>query len=186
MLELIASIPLWVALLGAMAGGAVIYYGNRRVNEGLRSTGLLVASLAVLLGAAHFLIDTDAQRCERRTWQIVDCADKHDWARLQTLLDEHTRLDLAGQGNNVEGAAAITQAGQAAANSVGLRSVSVFVHRTQQVDNQITVTFSAATVQDQTQGRPEATGWEFDYHDVGGVWRLAEIKLLSVGTQQLQ
>jgi hypothetical protein len=186
MADLLANIPWWLTGVVLLAGIVVVVHANSRNQSTARSIGLLMVSLGVLMGLCPFLIDTDAERCERRTRQIVQCADQGDWTRMQSLLDAKTHTRLGNKWSDEMGAETIAKSAQTVANQIKLKSVFIISLKTEQEPNQITVTFSAATVQDPTQDRPYPSGWEFDYVPDGKAWRLAEIKLLSLGSESLQ
>jgi hypothetical protein len=193
MAQLLANIPWWFTLFLIFAGALAVYYGNRRIDTRTRSAGLLVVSLAMLLGAARFLIDTPAEMVERRTRQIVDCCDKQDWPRLAGLLDADTQLDVSGKEHelavanmNFRGADNVTKDAQAAAEAAKLKAIQIMSLKTEPVEGMITVTFGVYTVQDSTQGQPFPSSWEFDYFPSGSRWDLRTIKLTSWGNETLQ
>jgi|GEM_PF-3825900 len=183
--EILANFPWTLIFLFILVGAGLIWYGNRHTKLGIRSGGLTIVSIALLLGACHFLIDTDAERAERRTRQIVDYADKQDWTHLQSLLDADTSVTLGHYGKAATGADLITDSAKTSAKMVGLKQVFISSLRTKQDDTGITITFRVYTRQEQTQDRPAASDWEFDYHqrDDKSPWDLKDIKLLTVDQQ---
>ena len=184
MAELLANIPWWILAGLVLAGAVMLVHGNRANKSGLRTAGISVLSLALLLGAAHFLIDTPAERAERMTRQIVDAADKADWPRLRTLLDANTDAEFTGLRPEVHGGDAIAQTAQAAAHTAGLTSAAIWSLRAEQAGDQITITFVAYTMQEQSQGRPVTSNWQFDWRVIEGRPHLTKITLLSFGNQQ--
>src|ERR1700690_2724537 len=106
MLVFLTEIPWWLTLGLVLAGVVILTHGNRRANSRMGPVGLLGVSLAFLLGAARFLIDTDAERCERRTRQIVEDANNQNWAAMENLLDTDTEIDMAKQWPTPKGPAA--------------------------------------------------------------------------------
>jgi hypothetical protein len=186
MFEFLAYTPWWLIGSVALAGAVLLTYGNNRSNARVRMAGLLVVSLAILLLALVFLVDTAAERMERRTIAIVNAADKQDWTVLASLLDDDTAVSLGGKSKDAAGRQGIADAASAAAKLAGLKSVAIASKKTTQDDGQITVTFTAATVQDETQGIAYPSGWEFDYAQSGKQWDLRQIRLLSVGPDRVQ
>jgi hypothetical protein len=193
MSQLLANIPWFVTIFLLLAGGITLYYGNRTADSRTRSIGLVVVSLAILLGAARFLIDTPAELCEKRTRQIVDSCDKQDWARLVTLLDANTQLEVSGKDKELSvtnmdfhGGNNVARDAQAAAEACKLKNVGIVSLKTEPMEGMITVNFNAYSVQDSTEGQPFPSGWEFDYFPVGSGWELRQIKLTSLGNESLQ
>jgi hypothetical protein len=191
MAQFFAHIPWWLTAILLLAGVILIVHGNTHTKPRLRSTGLTIVCIAVLLGVAWLLIDTDAEKCEHRTADLVSAADAQDWAKLQSLLDKNTQIDFSGAGNEAKwqsslGPDKISAAAQAIAKEVGLHHVYIISRTTTQVPGKITVTLSAASLQDETQDRPYASGWEFDYQSDGSnPWHLQLIKLISLQNQTL-
>jgi hypothetical protein len=190
MFQFLAYTPWWLIAFLALAGTILLTYGNQRNNIRIRSTGLIIVSVAILLLAGIFLVDTDAERATRHTEQIVEACDHKDWTKLASLLDANTHISLAGNElpgkvADCTGPQAIAQAAQIAANAVGLKSVGIVSKRVEQTDGLISITFTAAAVADQTLDRPTASGWEFDYRPVNKKWTLTDIKLLNEGVASL-
>lgn len=184
MADWIANIPWWLLIGLLVVGAGVVIFANRTSRSGLRSIGIAVVALALLLGVGRFLIETDAEKAERITRQIVTSVNAADWAALQTLLSAGTDTDFLGNHPNVRGAAEITQAAQTTAKAVGLNSVRIWSLRTDQNKDWITVTFVAYTVQTQTQGQPLPSSWEFDWHVLPAhQLNLTKIALLNLGGQ---
>ncbi|MGA2232861.1 MAG: hypothetical protein ABSH22_18330 [Tepidisphaeraceae bacterium] len=186
MFQFLAYTPWWFIAAVALTGAVLLTYGNARANVRVRTAGLLTVSLAILLLALVFLVDTDAERMERRTVEIVNAADKQDWPKLATLLDDDTEVFTFGKSKDSSGRQGIADAAAAAAKMAGLKSVAIANKRTTQDDTKIAVTFTAGTVQDETGGSGYPSGWEFDYFPNGKQWDLREIRLLSVGSESVQ
>ncbi|HTW93955.1 MAG TPA: hypothetical protein VMD30_04115, partial [Tepidisphaeraceae bacterium] len=143
-----------------------------------------LVAIALLLGVGRFLFETDAEKAERITRQIVHCCDVQDWKTLQTLLGPDTDTDFIGNHPNVRGAAQIANAAETAAKACGLSSVKILSLRTEQNNDWITVTFIAYTIQSQTGNQPLTSSWQFDWHDLPGHHlNLIKITLLNLGGQ---
>jgi hypothetical protein len=186
MANLLAGIPWWLSAALLLAGMVMLVHANRHNSGKLRSIGLVVTSLAVLMGVLPFLIDTDAEKAERRTRQLVDSADKKDWTRMQSLLDADTHISLGNKWPDAKGSKEIAQAASAISDKVGLEQVFIVSLKTTQTPDQIAVTFSAASKQEASQDRYYPSGWEFDFRPTGNAWDLREIRMLSLGDQSTQ
>jgi hypothetical protein len=191
MTAILANIPFWLTVGLILIGAVLLTHGNRAGQSNLRSAGLAVISLALLLGVARFLIDTPAEKCEKRTRQLVDSANRQDWTQLQNLVDPDTAVDLSGREKGAVGKD-IGKMADALAKKVGLSEVTVWELRTQQTPQQITVTLIAAYEVKDTGNQGHPSGWEFDYlpptypASSSGRWDLRTIKLLSLEGQSLQ
>jgi hypothetical protein len=186
MFQFLAYTPWWLIFILLLAGAILLFYGNRRGAKRLREAGLMVFALGILLGAAFFLIDTDPERMERYTKQIVADVDAHDWPRLQGMLDPQTQLDFGGQAPsglaNVRGADQIMQLTQKEATQVDLRRVVITGTRTEQSDDLIVVAFNAASWQAASLDRPVVSSWQFNWRLRGGKWFLDTIKLINLAS----
>jgi hypothetical protein len=193
MTALLANFPWWLTAAFILFGSVMLTHGNRRGNSNVRSIGLAVISLAFLLGAARFLIDTPAEKCEKRTRLIVDSVNRGDYATLANLIDTDTAVDLSGAdkdlGLQVAKGALIPKAAEFAVKKVGLTEVAVWELNTKQIpDQQITITFIAAYKVKDTGDAGHPSGWEFDYlppAKAGDPWDLRKIKLISLEGQAL-
>jgi hypothetical protein len=186
-MSFLANFPFWATIGLILFGSVMLTHGNRRGNANIRSIGLTIVSLAFLLGAARFLIDTPAEKCEKRTRQIVEYANQGDWTDLQKLMSDDTAVDLSGQdrelGIQAAKGAAIGKAAQIAATKVGLTGVTVYELTTKQIPGQITITFVAAYTVKDTGSSGQASGWEFDFLSPAkssDPWDLRKIKLISL------
>jgi hypothetical protein len=184
MAELLMEIPWWVIGVLVFVGSGLILHANSRNMPRLRTGGLLTVSVAFLLIAARYLIDTPAERAERRTRELVQVCDRQDWPRLQVLLDPETDVDLAGRGPNAKGPEAIRKVGEVMAKQIGLKRAFIISIGTEETSSQITVNLTGGTTADQTLDRPVVSNWEFDYVPVDNMWHLEHIKLLKVDDNQ--
>jgi hypothetical protein len=184
MSELVMQIPWWMIGVVVFAGSTVILIANRSNKPRLRTAGLLAVSVAFLLIAARYLIDTPAEQAERRTRSIVQACDAQNWSHLQALLDPETDVDLAGRGPNAKSADAICKVGEALAKQIGLKRAFIISVGTDQSAGQITVTLTGGTTADQSLDRPVVSSWEFDYVPVATQWHLKHIKLLKIDDNQ--
>ena len=182
---LLSNVHWWLPAFVAAVGVVLFAAANRRAEVRLRSAGLLLVAVAVALGVARYLIDTDQEKMERRTREIVACADHQDWVKMQTLLDPETYLDLAGKGPvpSAKGGLAIAEAADEGSKLVGLKSVAITSLKSDQTDTLIKVTFTAFSTQNGTLDRPYPSSWEFDWQQRGKDWFLQDIKMLSLGNE---
>jgi hypothetical protein len=181
--QFFGAIPWWLLIAILLAGAAMVVHGNQRGQAPVRSAGLLVICLGLLLGAARFLFPTNAERMASRTRQIVQCASDKNWSRMQGLLDADTRVDLAGHWPSAAGAANICKDAQTIAQKVKLTSVYLWGLKSRQTGPRIVVTFTAYTRQEATQDSPYPSDWEFDYLLRGNRWDLSQITLTNLDGQ---
>ena len=186
-MQFLANTPWWLIILILFAGAILLFFGNRNQNRPLRTTGLCLLSLGILLIAAVFLIDTPAERMERNTKQIVADVDSKDWTRLHAMLDPQTQLDFGSQApaglSNVSGADSITQLTQKEATQVGLRRVLITGTKIEQSDGLIVVAFNAASWQEASLDQAVMSTWQFNWKLRNGQWYLDAIELRNLQSQ---
>jgi len=178
----------WWVWLGLIAIGAVVFISaNRRSDAMVRSAGLLLIGLGVVLGTVRLLIDTDQERMERRTRALVAAANTHDWPKLQSILDPDTSLDIPLQApvTSAHGAVEITKEAEKGADVIELHSVGIVSLHSEQTDSLITVTASVVSTDGMDLDRSELSDWQFIWQQRGDDFFLETIRLTSVGNQQL-
>jgi hypothetical protein len=183
MLQLLAHTPWWLVVVILLTGAIALYYDNRKNTKHIGKIGLIVFTAGVLLGAAHFLIDTDPERMESNTRQIVADIDAQNWPGLQTMFDSQTNLDFSGLAppglSNVQGAEKIAQLMQAEAKQIGLKRAVLTGTRIEQNGDLIVVAFNIASWQ-QATGDPVVTSWQFNWRNRDGRWVVDSIKAIDL------
>jgi hypothetical protein len=177
----------WLIIIAVfLIGICTLVWGNLNAKAGVRTAGVLMTSLAVLLVAVRYMVDTDAERCELRTRNLVKSVDQKNWARMKTLLDADTVVDANGKETwpKFTGPADISDGAKGLAEKSGLKTVFLVGVKTEQTVTQITCMINVAIQADEAMGETVVSQWEFDYLPAGDAWDLRTIKLINIGVQQ--
>jgi hypothetical protein len=169
-MDLLFQTPWW--LPAAIAGMGIVLFinGNRRQEKALMRAGVacLLAALGVAL--ASYLVDTDKEKAEKRTRQLVAAGEQRDWAKFKSLLDPETTVF------RFHGPDEITAAAQAALERVNLTTARITGMNIEPTGPIITVTIKVWSL---TQGQSGLSEWQFRYERRGDVWKLYEIRFVG-------
>ena len=178
--------PWWLPSSIAVVGAVVFSAANKRREFRLRTVGLLVVLLAVVLGVVSYFVDTALERAEKQTRAIVDAFEDKDWPKFRALLDRNTSLGILNGATLFRGNDQITEKASAASDRHGFRAVNVTSMQSRQDQTLITVTIGLVSTQDMTAMRPVTSTWEFDYVESADGWHLNEVRAVEIGRQQGQ
>src|SRR5687768_7812820 len=87
MSNLLFDAPWWLPALIAAVGLSLWISGNKRTDAGLKNAGYGFAGLAIVLLLVSWFLDSDVERAVKRTRDLVDAVEDHDWPRMRSLLD---------------------------------------------------------------------------------------------------
>lgn len=175
--------PWWLPALLILIGAVVFYYANNRQETRIRTVGLAIACMGVLLATVSYFVDTDLEKAEERTRQIVKAVNGKDWAGLRKLLDAGTSVSIANAVTMYRGADRIAAKAQEASDRYGVQSVTITSTEPRQDQTLITVSVSVVSIQTYV-GAPITSRWEFDYQESADGWHLSEIRAMEIGRQQ--
>lgn len=184
--EWIFNAPWWLPSGIAVIGLIVLFTGLRRLEPKLRNAGAAILLFGVAWFLLSYFIETDIEKCEHRTRDIVAAVAKQDWNKLSTMLDADTSLVIPQSRlpiGNSGGKEMIIAGAQVTASQVGLKSVHIISMEASRDQTVITVSFSAYSVQDATQDEPYPSSWQFTWQQRGKDWYLQEITPIKVGRE---
>ena len=181
MTELLFHTPWWLPTTIIAAGVALFLAGNRKTEGSIRTAGAAVVGLGVLLIAVSWAIDTDVEKVEIRSKQLVEAAGHNDWSKVEGLLSPtaHFRFQRGEReyGNRKDLIAGARQASE----STGLRSAWVGSDNVQQTGGLITTEMRVFSDQDKVGGHQIPSDWQLDWQKENGQWVVSEIRLIQVG-----
>ena len=178
--------PWWLPASVALVGAVLFYTANKRQETRLRTVGLLVVLLAVVIGVVSYFVDTALEKAEKQTRALVDAFEEKDWAKFRSLLDRNTSLGILNGVTLYRGNDEITARARAGSDKYGFRAVNVTSMQSRQDQTLITVTIGIVSTQDVTAMRPITSTWEFDYVESADGWHLNEVRAVEIGRQQGQ
>ena len=123
MTRLLFDAPWWLPTVLAFLGIALFWNGNRRGETKLRNAGLLLLLGAVAVLAVSHFVDTDIEKAEKQSKQLVYAVEQRDWATLKTILDPNTSLHVLGGIQLYDSRDEIIAAAKKAVDQHGLKNV---------------------------------------------------------------
>lgn len=183
MTDFLFDTPFWLPLGIAAVGVFLFITGNRRQETRVRTAGVAAIALAVLLTAVSYFVDTDAEKVERRTREMVSAFVAKDWATLQGMMDPRANLTVGGL-TLFDGREQIMAAARRAQERDQFSSIVVTSLTTESSERGdfITAALGVTSNQEATAGRPVPSQWEFEWQrgaDKG--WAVTQIRAMELG-----
>ncbi len=174
MSDLLFDTPWWLLVLLIGGGAGIWYVGNTRTDAKIKTAGLAVLVLGVVLALLSYFVDTDKEIVARRTRQLVASVVDRNWDVFTSLLDPQT--SFAGAYKN---RSQIVDGAKKTVEAMGLKSASITSMEVTQNETVITVNLTAVSTLDITMDRPAPSSWRFDWQNTGTGWKLVEIEPLD-------
>jgi hypothetical protein len=172
--------PPWYLPLGIAALGIYLFiYGNRRQDTRLRGIGGGVLLLAVGLFLLGRVMDTDREKAEKGTRQLVAAVEKRDWPAMTALLDPKASVGTPN-GPVYSSRDQIIAGATVATERFGVKNIHILSLTSRQDDTAITVDLDALSDQGIT-GQPFPTSWQFEWQERADGWKLMRIVCLKIG-----
>ena len=179
MQETLFNPPLWLPAIAIALGIAIFVYGNARLKTPIRNGGLAVFAVALIWCAAAYFVQTRVEQCIHRTNAIVAAVEAADWAKLGTLVDKSTIIDV--QNRSIAGRESIVSSTQSTAAVYGLKSIRTYGTETVVGPNTVDVTFNALV-----EGvQPLTTVFRFEYEERSDGMLLSKIVPVRVGNMTM-
>ena len=181
MTDLLYDPPWYLPAAIAALGIYLFIHGNRRQDGKIRAIGAGVALLAVALFFVGRVMETDLEIAEKRSRQVVDAVERHDWNALRSLLDPKASVAVLNAPIYSDREAIIGGA-QAATERYGVKNIRILSLQSRQDGTAITVDIDALSDQGFT-GQPFTTSWQFEWNELSGGWTLMRIVCLKIGNE---
>jgi hypothetical protein len=174
--------PFWLPLIIAAVGVFLFITGNRRQEAKVRTTGVGVVALAALLAVVSYVVDTDREKMEKRSRELVASFVARDWARFESLVDPKASL-LVGGGTVFADRRQIVDAARAAQDRDAFQSITVRSVDADEPDRgYVTTRLELLSFQEATQGRPFNSTWEFEWaKGPDNAWALTQVRAIKLG-----
>jgi hypothetical protein len=179
MYDLIFSTPWWLPTLICGVGIALFITANNRQETRIRTGGIVIFFLGILLGIVSYLVETDKEKVERHTHEFIAAIIASDWPKVQSLLDPQVEfLKLRGPDQ-------LVPAIRAAQEHVHVTSAHITSMKLDESPNDITENIGVLSIQEATLQQGAITGWRLDWAPTpdGKDWKLIQIR--SLGGQQI-
>jgi hypothetical protein len=183
MSDLLFAEPWWLLISLIVAGGAVFWSGNNRNQNGPRMVGIALIVIALLLKGLSYFVETDKEKCERETNELLAAVQARDWSKFSSLLDADVSLDTAF-GTIYSGRAALVEGAKSHCERDALTNVSGTVTGKEQDAGGVTVDLDATGEFNASMGFAVPTSWKLLWQRTGKEWRLHEITCLRIGQEK--
>jgi hypothetical protein len=182
MSELLFHTPWWLPTAIITAGVILFLAGNRRTQGSVRTAGALVIGLGVLLIAVSWAVDTDVEKVENRSKELVESAGHNDWSKVESLLSPTAHFTFKLGGRQYGDRQELIDAARKASETTGLRSAWVASDNVQPTGTGlITTEMRVFSDQDKVGGHQIPSDWQLDWQKENGQWVVTEIRLIQVG-----
>lgn len=175
MTDLLFATPWWLLTMICGLGIAFFVIANNRQETGLRTAGLVIFLLGIGLGIVSYSVETDKEKVERHTHELISAIVASNWPTVQSLLDPQVNF------LKLHGSKELMTAVRAAQENVHVTSAHIATTHIDQSPGDITEKIDVYSVQEATLDRGALSGWELDWVPTpdGKDWRLIEIKIMG-------
>jgi hypothetical protein len=185
MSDLLFETPWWLPTTIAAVGAVLFYTANKRREAKLRTIGLGVLCLGVLVALVSYFVDTPKERAVNGSRRLVQSVADRDWTTMQSLLHPKASVSIANVPSTLyNDREQIVARAREGVERYGLKSVTVLSTDARQDQTLITVSVTLLSVQEYTLGRPIRSTWEFDWLESADGWSLYKIRAIEIGNQQ--
>ncbi len=179
--NLLFNTPWWLPTLLLGVGAVLFWNGNRRQEIKIRTIGLSLIAAAIVLCTVSYLVDTDLEKCVKRSKALVYDVEKQDWAGMQVILDPHCTVSVLNSAELYADRATIINAAKDGVDRFGVKNVRVFSTNAEQTDSLITVTLGVLSDHDNVGVGTINTSWQLEWQQSGDHWSLVRIINLKIG-----
>jgi hypothetical protein len=180
MTDLIFQTPWYLPILIAGVGVVLFLTGNARVEKRIRTAGLAVVCLGILLAVVSYLVDTPRETAEKRSRELCYAFEKADWPTMTSMLDTGTSVTVLGNPVYATRDEIIAAAKRAHAQH-GFKSVRVLRANAEQQDTLITVDLMLLTEQSSAIVQTLNSEWQFIWEKRQEGWVLTEVRAVKIG-----
>jgi hypothetical protein len=183
MSDLLFAVPWWLFISLIAAGCIVFWSGNNRNQNGPRMVGIGLVVIALLLKGISFFVETDKEKCERQTNELVKAVQSRDWSKFGSLLDPDVSLDTS-VGSIFANSLALVDGAKADCERYNLTNLSARVTDVQQDATGVTVDIDASSEMTASMGYSVPSSWKLIWDRTGKDWKLHEITCLRIGQEK--
>ena len=177
MWELVFNAPWWLPAVLVVAGLVLLIAGSRRIDKTLKLAGLAAIGLAILVLLLSWAVQTDINRAEKQTRQLIATVDSRDWTTMKSLLSDVVSCRIS-ENCAYRNSQELVKATEMAVNSVGVRSVRLSAMESSRAGGVISVSITVAASVEATGDTAFPTNWRLDWQRVGDRLLLMQIHLL--------
>lgn len=185
MSDLLLAVPWWLFATLILVGGAVFWSGNNRQQKGPKYVGIALILLALLLKTISFFVETDKEKVERQTKEMVKAVQTRDWTTFASMLDPDVCLDVS-TGTVFTNSKMLVEGAKLDCEKYNLTNVSARVTDVEQDPGGITVDLDTSSDMTVMMGMSATvpSSWKLVWDRTGKDWRLHEVTCLRIGQEK--
>jgi hypothetical protein len=181
MRDLLFDTPWWLPTSVLVVGVFLFITGNNRQEFRIRTLGMVVAALALVLAVVSYVVDTDREKSEKGTRALVKAVAARDWPTMQNLMAQRASLAVQAAGTVYANRDAVVEGAKMGVERFGLKVARITSMDSQQNQSMVTVTFDALTEQD-TVPLINST-WQMEWQKTADGMKVVRITNLKIGRQ---
>jgi len=185
MTDLLLSPPWWLYCSVIAIGLIVWVSGNRRTDPRGRWIGIGIIGLGAVMAVMSFLIETDSQKVNRQSKELVQLVVDQNWDKLGSLLAPDARFSIESSTPLFHSRDQVLAGTKLDAKRYGLRGASASIEETKKQDYIISTTVRVYSTGDVDPGHPLPSKWQFDWvKSADGRWVISDIRALEIGNEK--
>jgi hypothetical protein len=182
MTDLLLSPPWWLYGPVIFVGLFVWVSGNKRADPRGRWIGIGIIGLGVFLAVLSFVVETDPQKVNRQSRELVLAVVDQNWDKLQSLLAPDARLSIEGSTPLFHSRDQVVAGTKLGVKRYGLHGASAVVEETKRQDYLISTTVRVYSTGDIDPGHPVPSLWQLDWvKGPDGHWAVSDIRAMEIG-----
>lgn len=185
MTDLLFDTPYWILGALAIVGIALFVTGNNRTDATLRNLGGAVLGLGAMLFLVSWFIDTDQEKCLKRSKELVQSVEKRDWEAFSKLVSPRAKLSIMGAPgiSTYRNREEMLAGAKAGVERYELKSANVYSSEVRSNVDYISVDVRIYSEQSQGIIGSLDTAWQFDWQETDDGWVCVEVIAKRVANQ---
>jgi hypothetical protein len=181
MSDLLFDVPWWIPTFLALLGAVVFWNGNNQLNARLKKIGMGLIVFAAAWFALSYFVDTDKEKAQKWTKQLVSSVAAGDWQTFRSHLAPDVRFSVQDGNSFAEGSERVSEYAKAGAQSINLQSANVQTSRAEQTGPYITV-FASISSSQNLKDFPQtaSSSFQFDWQLSKAGWVIHEIRIVQI------
>jgi hypothetical protein len=185
MSNLLFDTPYWILGALAIVGIALFVTGNNRTDATLRNLGVAVVGVGLLMLLVSWVVDTNEEKCLKRSKQLVEAVEKRDWDTFNQLVSPRAKLSIMGAPgiSTYRNRDEMLAGAREGVERYDLKSATVYDSEVKSNVDYISVDVSIYSEQGQGIIGSLQTAWQFDWQETDTGWVCVEVIAKRVANQ---
>jgi hypothetical protein len=184
MSDLFFAIPWWLFGGLIVVGLVVAWTGIKQQQKSPMYVGLAFVLLALGLKTLSYFVETDREKCEKQTLEMVHSIEQKDWTKFTSLLDDEVSLGTSA-GAIFSNRKELIDGVEYDSGKYDPKDFTMSVAHSEQDATGVTVDVDVAaqTTMMMGMGMRVPTSWKLQWQREGKEWKLHEIICTKIGNQ---